>query len=163
MTTKSFDSSRVSEGTLQTGAQHGGAAWEESKALSRDEVRDGVAEPQITNMIAEGGPASGNPEMPQPEGENRLYPVSTVVGEQVQNLAGEPLGKVKDLMLDPGTGRVEGAVLSFGGFLGIGDKNVPVPWEALRVDPSKNEVILDMDRAALERAPNPPVADTSDT
>jgi len=150
----SFEGSRISEGTLHTGAQHSGAAWNESKALSRDDVRDGFAEPQISNMVAEGGPALGTSAMPEPAAGHRLYPVSHVVGERVQNITGEDLGKVEDLMLDPADGRIMWAILSFGGFFGIGDKRFPVPWKALRVDLSKKEIILDIDRAALDRAPN---------
>lgn len=139
---------------MHANAQHGGAAWNESKALSRDDVRDGFAEPQISNMIAEGGPALGAADMPEPAGGHRVYPVSTVLNGRVLNLAGDDLGKVEDLMLNPVNGRIVWAILSFGGFLGIGDKRFPVPWKALRVDLSKKEIILDIDRAALDRAPN---------
>jgi hypothetical protein len=56
-------------------------------------------------------------------------------------------------MIDLEQGRVAYAVLSFGGFLGIGDKLFAVPWRALRIDEAEHEFILDMDRDALADAP----------
>ena len=45
-----------------------------------------------------------------------------VVGRKVVNPQGESLGKVEEVMLDSAPGRIAFAVLSFGGFLGLGDK-----------------------------------------
>jgi hypothetical protein len=56
-------------------------------------------------------------------------------------------------MIDLPSGRVAYVVLSFGGFLGIGDKLFAVPWSALRVDEGEHEFILDVDRKTLENAP----------
>lgn len=156
MATNQFENSRITEGTMRPGAQHDGAALNESSAISRDDVRDGVAEPQISNMIAEGSPTSRESalKMAEPAGTRRLYAASKLIGDHVQNLAGEELGKIEELMVDTRSGRVGYAVLSFGGFLGFGEKRFPVPWHALRIDPGKNEIVLDMDRATLERAPN---------
>ena len=50
---------------------------------------------------------------------------------------GENLGKIEELMLDLETGRVAYAVLSFGGFLGMGEKLFAVPFEALKLDASR--------------------------
>ena len=47
---------------------------------------------------------------------------------------GETLGKIEDLMLDVETGRVAYAVLSFGGYMGMGDKLFAMPWQALHLD-----------------------------
>jgi hypothetical protein len=56
-------------------------------------------------------------------------------------------------MLDKGTGRVAYAVLSFGGFLGIGSKHFPLPWEMLRYDTRLGGYVVKLDRARLDRAP----------
>jgi hypothetical protein len=56
-------------------------------------------------------------------------------------------------MIDVPTGRVAYAVLSFGGFLGMGDKLLAIPWRALRIDPPNHRFILDVDKEMLKRAP----------
>ena len=58
---------------------------------------------------------------------NRLLSSSSFAGPDVKNLVGENLGEVKELMINTNTGKVEYAVLSFGGFLGMGDKYFAVP------------------------------------
>ena len=61
---------------------------------------------------------------------------STLTGDSVRNPEGEDLGDIKDLMIDTASGNVEYAVLSFGGFLGLGDKLFALPWPALKLDDS---------------------------
>ena len=77
----------------------------------------------------------------------------TLTGTNVRNRAGESLGDIKDFMIDLSTGRVQYAVLDFGGFLGIGDKLFAVPLEALRADTQSEQLVLDVDKARLEKAP----------
>jgi sporulation protein YlmC with PRC-barrel domain len=78
---------------------------------------------------------------------------TTLKGTRVQNLAGEDLGKIEELMIDLNNGRIAYAVLSFGGFLGMGDKFFAIPWESLRIDTEKNVVILNVNKEMLESAP----------
>ena len=90
---------------------------------------------------------------------------STLINDRVTNAVGEDLGKIEEIMLDVPTGRIAYAVLSFGGFLGMGDKLFAIPWEALRLDPESQTFVLDVPREALESAPGfdkhdwPPMAD----
>ena len=56
---------------------------------------------------------------------------NTLIGNDVYNGKGEDLGDIKEIMLDTRTGRVAYAVLSFGGFLGMGEKLFAVPWSCL--------------------------------
>jgi sporulation protein YlmC with PRC-barrel domain len=83
----------------------------------------------------------------------RVLAASTLAGDSVQNPAGEDLGKVDELMVDIPSGRVAYAVLSIGGFLGMGNKLFAVPWSALRVDEDKKIFVLDVDKKKLENAP----------
>jgi sporulation protein YlmC with PRC-barrel domain len=83
----------------------------------------------------------------------RVLKTGNLTGNHVRNAAGEDLGKIEDIMLDVPTGRIAYAVLSFGGFLGIGSKLFAVPWEALRLDRRNDEFVLDVDRQRLENAP----------
>jgi sporulation protein YlmC with PRC-barrel domain len=78
---------------------------------------------------------------------------STLAGDSVRNAAGEDLGKISDIMIDIPSGRVAYAVLSFGGFLGMGDKLFAIPWSALRVDEDEKCFILNVDRRTIEAAP----------
>jgi sporulation protein YlmC with PRC-barrel domain len=78
---------------------------------------------------------------------------STLIGDDVQNSKGEKLGKIEEIMLDLTAGRVLYAVLSFGGFLGIGDKLFAIPWEALIIDTAEEVVIFDIEKEVLEDAP----------
>jgi sporulation protein YlmC with PRC-barrel domain len=83
----------------------------------------------------------------------RVLAASTLTGDSVQNSAGEQLGKVDEIMIDIPSGRVAYAVLSFGGFLGMGNKLFAVPWATLRVDEDHKHFILDVDKTRLENAP----------
>jgi sporulation protein YlmC with PRC-barrel domain len=83
----------------------------------------------------------------------RVMSASSLSGDRVRNAADEDLGKVQELMIDVPTGRVAYAVLSFGGFLGMGDKLFAVPWDALKLDEDEKEFILDADKERLENAP----------
>ena len=83
----------------------------------------------------------------------RVLSSSTLTGDRVRNTTGEDLGKLEEIMIDVVSGRVAYAVLSFGGFLGMGNKLFAVPWRALSLNESDHEFVLDVDRETLENAP----------
>ena len=83
----------------------------------------------------------------------RLLSVDTLVGNDVYNLQGDDLGGIKDLMLDVHTGQVAYAVLSFGGFFGMGERFFAVPWNALSLDATERRFILNADKEKLKNAP----------
>src|SRR6476620_5782718 len=74
----------------------------------------------------------------------RLMRADTLIGENVYNRDGIELGEIKDIMLDVHAGTIAYAVLSFGGFLGIGDKLFAVPWKALTPDDVYKRFIFDV-------------------
>jgi sporulation protein YlmC with PRC-barrel domain len=78
---------------------------------------------------------------------------SQVNGTSVYNMAGEKLGSVYDVILDKTSGKAEYAILSFGGFLGIGDSYHPLPWNQLTYDTAQDGYVVDLDRRRLEGAP----------
>lgn len=78
---------------------------------------------------------------------------TTLIGDNVRNPQGEDLGTLKDIMIDLDAGRVAYAVLSFGGFLGMGDKLFAIPWGMLSVDTENKELVLNVDKSVLENAP----------
>jgi len=77
----------------------------------------------------------------------------TLVGNDVYNQKSAKLGDIKEVMLDMGSGRVAHAVLSFGGFLGMGEKLIAVPWNALTLDAATKSFKLNVDKDRLETAP----------
>ena len=83
----------------------------------------------------------------------RVLSASSLASHSVKNKLGEDLGSVKEIMIDTPSGRVAYAVLSFGGFFGFGDKLFAIPWEVLTVDDDRKCLVLDADKATLEKAP----------
>ncbi|MDR7666396.1 PRC-barrel domain-containing protein [Methanosarcina sp. Z-7115] len=77
---------------------------------------------------------------------------STLKGDRVVNRAGEDLGQVEDFMIDLKNGRIAYAVLSFGGFLGMGNRLFAIPWQALKLELYEHAFVLDIDREVLENA-----------
>lgn len=88
---------------------------------------------------------------------------TAIIGDNVVNRTGESLGKIEELMLDLEQGRVAYAVLSFGGVLGMGEKLFAIPFEALKLDATREHFTLDVDKDKMRNAPgfdkkNPPQA-----
>jgi hypothetical protein len=83
-----------------------------------------------------------------------LIAADKVEGTAVYNPHGERLGTIETFMLDKVSGRAAYAVLSFGGFLGIGARHYPLPWGALRYDPAHGGYVIDLDKTTLEGAPS---------
>jgi hypothetical protein len=82
-----------------------------------------------------------------------LMGADTLIGDSVVNAQEEDLGDIKEIMLDMRTGQVAYAVLSFGGFLGMGEKLFAVPWQALHLDTVNKRFVLDVDKQRLQNAP----------
>src|SRR5246127_5770157 len=82
-----------------------------------------------------------------------LISADKVVGTSVYNRQGEKLGSVYTLMLNKLNGQVAYAVMSFGGFLGIGESYHPLPWEKLTYDTGLGGYVVDITKEQLEGAP----------
>lgn len=85
---------------------------------------------------------------------------NTFIGADVENPQGQDLGDIKDIVIDRSAGRIAYAVVSFGGFLGLGDKLFAVPWSAFsQAMPSsqgvlgRNTFILAVDKERLSNSP----------
>jgi sporulation protein YlmC with PRC-barrel domain len=151
MAANQFEDSRIASGTLKPGAQKIGETSvsipNESRAISRDDVRDGFA----TNPVA----SNTNPHNTNPR---RILSADSLVGAHVRNSAGEDLGTIDQIMVDITANRIAYAVVSIGGFLGIGAKLVAVPWSVLRMNEGEHDettdFILNADRKTLKDAPS---------
>ena len=82
-----------------------------------------------------------------------LIVASKVTGATLYNLKGEQLGSVHDLMIDKRSGNISYAIISFGGFLGLGTDYYPLPWKALRYDMGLGGYVTDITGPQLEGAP----------
>jgi sporulation protein YlmC with PRC-barrel domain len=78
---------------------------------------------------------------------------SNVIGTDVINAKGESLGEIKEVVIDPETGRVAYAVVSFGGFLSMGEKLFAIPFSSFRYDAENTKYMLNITKERLEKAP----------
>ena len=79
---------------------------------------------------------------------------NTFIGANVENPQGQNLGEIKDIVIDRASGRMAYAVVSFGGFLGMGEKLFAVPWGAFsQPKADKDTFVLDVDKERLKNAP----------
>lgn len=78
---------------------------------------------------------------------------SSIIGTNVVNPKGDSLGDIKEIVIDPNTGRVAYAVVSFGGFLGMGEKLFAIPFSTFKYSVTKNEYVLDVSKERLKAAP----------
>jgi hypothetical protein len=85
---------------------------------------------------------------------DRLIASDKVEGTAVYDRQGHRLGSVYNVMIDKFTGQVAYAVMSFGGFLGIGERYHPLPWGMLTYDTGRGGYVVDVSREQLERAPS---------
>jgi hypothetical protein len=96
-----------------------------------------------------------SPEAPLPNlRHNPLITAGRVDGTPVFGVAGDRIGHIKDLSIEKVSGKVLYALLSFGGFLGIGERLHPLPWSVLKFDTAKDGYIVPLGKAELEKAPS---------
>ncbi|AOJ76893.1 PRC-barrel domain-containing protein [Burkholderia ubonensis] len=77
----------------------------------------------------------------------------TLEGDKVVTTDGDDVGRIKEIMLDVDSGRVAYAVLSSGGLLGIGDKLLAIPWNALTLDTERKCFLLSASSERIRNAP----------
>jgi sporulation protein YlmC with PRC-barrel domain len=82
-----------------------------------------------------------------------LIAAEKVKGTSVYNPDGETLGTIDDVLIDKVSGKAIYAVMSFGGFLGMGEKYHPLPWSTLHYDESKGGYLVNLNKQILEGAP----------
>jgi hypothetical protein len=124
----------------------------------------GQGYPQTKPPVASNQPASASKpaakSIQRIESKDQLgtWKGSQLIGAKVEDPSGKNIGKIEDVMVDS-SGRVQFGVLSFGGFLGVGEKWYAVPWNALHVERDSEgmnvkRIVLDVTKETLERAPS---------
>jgi sporulation protein YlmC with PRC-barrel domain len=78
--------------------------------------------------------------------------IESAVGAEVRNLQDEHLGSIEDVVLSQ-DGTIEYALLSRGGFFGLGREYVPVSWQSLQAVPELDTFVLDVPEEVVEQAP----------
>jgi hypothetical protein len=84
-----------------------------------------------------------------------LHDSGDIIGTRIKNAEGKDIGEIDRLMIDPSSGKVSHVVVGLGGFLGVGEKKVVVPWSDLKMGAATDgkKALITMDQAKLERAP----------
>ena len=89
----------------------------------------------------------------QLDSRHHLIESDRVEGTAVLNREGVKIGTIQRLMIDKLSGQVAYAVMSSGGFLGIGETYHPIPWEVLNYNREEGSYVVDLDRDRLRAAP----------
>lgn len=84
----------------------------------------------------------------------RLIGSDKVSGTDVRNANGDRIGSIERVMIDKRSGQVAYAVMSFGGFLGLGESRRPVPWDQLRYNTQLDAYELNLSQDQLRTAPD---------
>lgn len=90
---------------------------------------------------------------PMPSELDVYQKMSDLIGKDVKNAARENLGDIKEVVLDPAHRKVRYVVVSFGGFLGLGDKLFGIPWSAFTWQGRDQDILLKVDKERFKNAP----------
>jgi len=124
-------------------------------AMEAEEAADAAADAAMEADAAADEAAAVAPDpdkVVQEQAANELR-LDWVTGATVTSPDGETIGKVSDLIMDRDSGQMVAAVIGVGGFLGIGEKKIAVPWARLTVDYDANQITSDLSRAEADAAP----------
>lgn len=78
---------------------------------------------------------------------------TSIIGDSVENMKEEKLGKIDNLMVNLRTGEIEYAVIDFGSFLGLGGKLFAIPFSEMKIDPTRKIFILNRSKEELKSIP----------
>ena len=105
-------------------------------------------------MASSGTSGMGSSRSVETDETTDLIASNKVEGTAVYNRQGERLGEVYNFMVGKRSGRVAYAVMSFGGFLGMGESYYPLPWNALDYDEQMGGYVVDVSKDRLTNAPS---------
>jgi sporulation protein YlmC with PRC-barrel domain len=82
-----------------------------------------------------------------------LSEARTVLGMRIRNEQGRDVGEIDNLLIDTQNGRISHVVVGVGGFMGVGEKKVVVPWSDLKIASDGKQPVATLEQAKLESAP----------
>jgi sporulation protein YlmC with PRC-barrel domain len=114
----------------------------------------GDADKRVPTSPAAGAPSNSTAKTTANRSANvHQMRVSELIGKNVANPKGEGVGEIKDLVIDTASGKVQYAVISFGGFLGMGDKLFAYPLEKFERTTERGKLVLNVDKEKMKSAP----------
>jgi sporulation protein YlmC with PRC-barrel domain len=78
--------------------------------------------------------------------------IETVLGKEIYSPKGEDMGQIVDVLVDH-KGQVRGAIIDFGGFLGVGTRKIAVDWRAIQFASKSDRIVLSLTRDEVRVAP----------
>ncbi|MGH8209616.1 MAG: PRC-barrel domain-containing protein [Steroidobacteraceae bacterium] len=92
--------------------------------------------------------------MPTVSGHTTAIRAKQVLGTRVNDTSGNKIGSIEDVILDKQSNSILFAVVSLGGFLGMGEKYHPIPWASLDFDPAEGAYVVSFTKEHLQAAPS---------
>ena len=92
--------------------------------------------------------------MPTTTGHTSAIRAKKVIGTNVVDRSGNKIGEVEDVILDKQSNNILFAVVGFGGFLGMGEKYHPIPWNGLDYDEGEGAYVVSYTKEQLQAAPS---------
>lgn len=118
------------------------------QAIAQEKTKETIRRDKVATEVEVKKPASAA---------GMVHRASEIAGMSIRNPQGKELGTIKDTVIDVKAGQIKYAALSYGGFLGLGDKLFAVPWDALthqqNIADNKHYFVLNVDEETLKRAP----------
>jgi sporulation protein YlmC with PRC-barrel domain len=128
-------------------------AFAQPGTSSEKNIELSQAQPPATPPADQPGEKT-SPGTPSKSSNSKELFASSLIGASVKDPQGQNVGKVEELVIDPQESRIKEAVVSVGGFLGIGAKSVAVPWNDVKLGPDGDTVAIAMGKEELDKAPN---------
>jgi sporulation protein YlmC with PRC-barrel domain len=106
-------------------------------------------------VLLAGPAAAQQPPPPATTSPGLTVASDSLVGTEVRDAQGKVLGKISGLMIDARQGKIAAALIKQGGALGMGGKEISVPWDGLTLQRGQNqELVVTMQQQYLEQAPS---------
>jgi sporulation protein YlmC with PRC-barrel domain len=131
----------------------GGSGWDDLRERSGRDRWEGSDREHGRERERGYGPDDYREGLPRDE-TSHLIASNKVEGTAVYGRNGERLGTIYNFMVDKVSGRVEYAVMAYGGFMGMGARYYPLPWRMLSYDTREGGYHVNMSDRDLEDAPS---------
>jgi len=128
-------------------------AFAQPGTSSEKNIEPSQAQPRATPPADQPGEKTSPGTRSMSSNSKELF-ASSLIGASVKDPQGQNVGKVEELVIDSQESRIKEAVVSVGGFLGIGAKSVAVPWNDVKPGPDGDTVAIAMGKDELDKAPS---------